>query len=160
MDIHEIRRRFGLNERQAKFALAKGMGATNREAHKEAGYKVKDDNSMDANSSALVRNRKVKAAIDHVFAQHTQELREELHIDKTKVISDLEVVKLQATKNKQFGPLIRAIELQGKAAGVSFTPGPHPTPADSLTDEQLVDALAQGDSVLAEALRKRLGEWE
>ena len=152
-----LKQEFGLNDRQARFALAKGMGSTNRAAYREAGYKASTKASMDATASALLCNPKVKAAIDYVFAQHIRELQQELHIDKAKILSDLELLKIKGLENGKYGPAVRATELQGKAVGISFSKSLEAHPLDAVPTEHLIDAIAQGDQVLAKNLKEKLG---
>lgn len=118
--VNRLRRKFNLNERQAKFALAKGLGATNRAAYKQAGYEAKSQGSADATACGLLKNPKLQNAVDDVFTQHAQQLGEKWSLSKDKILKDFELLKKEGFKRGQIGPAVRANELQGRAIGVRF----------------------------------------
>lgn len=69
LDRHE----FGINERQAIFAVLVGRGYTRADAYRAAGY-ICEGEILHIAASQLYRNIKVRAAIDHVMSKRLKKL--------------------------------------------------------------------------------------
>ena len=177
--IQEAVDKYGLSQKQAIAAVYRGMGATLAQVGEITRQYMDDEPRQGCPKSSSNRQQYVnnarkgfalvnqskqsKAVMANVFRRYHQRHGQHLVVDRSSIVSDLEVLKVKATKDKQYGPAVRATELQGRAAGVNFTE--HVLiESDRLSDAVILDQIAGDDAELARRLKVRLGaiegEWQ
>ncbi len=122
---------YGLNQRQAKFAIYLALNNGNQtQAHKDAGYEAAKDITHTINGSRLSSADNVKGAYISLLGEDLAEKSQKTALTKQKVVDDIELArniaidKLKEGKHAAGGvlnALVRASELQGRAAGMFIT---------------------------------------
>jgi phage terminase small subunit len=108
----------------------------------------------EGNSRKLIRRPPVANYIQKMNAQLNKQLQREVFMDKKKIMNDLEGLKDSAAENKQFGPAVRAAELQGKELGM-FRERTDIS-VRTISDEDLISAISAEDASLASELSRAL----
>tara|TARA_R110002020_G_scaffold406420_1_gene616601 strand:+ start:3070 stop:3579 length:510 start_codon:yes stop_codon:yes gene_type:complete len=101
----------------------------------------------------LLQQIKIQEYIQSL-ARSTEQALAEIVFDKKKVMTDLEGLKKGAAQEKQFGPAVRAAELQGKELGMFREKTD--ISVHAVSDNDLIQALAQEDVNLAAELSRVL----
>ena len=119
-----------LTERQEKFCIEYAKSGNATEALKLAGYKYKDDNSARANASRLLTYDNIKARLQELHDDYTnesvasiQEIKEfwtaVMRNEETEeVIVTNEAGPYRITKDSSLKDRIKAAELLGRTAGI------------------------------------------
>ena len=141
----------GLTEKQKAFC--EHFAANN--SPKYAYIHAFDGSPKNAASGARELMQK-QACKDYILSlrRSTEEALAEIVFDKKKVMNDLEGLKKGAAEEKQFGPAVRAAELQGKELGMFREKTD--ISVHAVSDNDLIQALAQEDVNLAAELSRVL----
>lgn len=99
------------NAKRERFCREYVIDLNATQAYIRAGYSV---NGAGQSAEKLLKNAEVVARIAELQLKVTQRLE----ITQEKVLQDLEDIKTEAMGEGQFGPAVRAAELQGKHIGM------------------------------------------
>ena len=165
--IQDLIDEYGVTRKQAIVTVYRELGATLEQCARIADADLQAGRDRSGNSCAVTTHRMLNTVkgkgISNIFRRYHKQFGQHLVVDRSSIVSDLEVLKVKATKDKQYGPAVRATELQGRAAGVNFTE--HVLiESDRLSDAVILDQIAGDDAELARRLKVRLGaiegEWQ
>ena len=140
----------GLSAKQDRFAREYLVDLNATQASIRAGYSEKTAKQQ---GSRLLTNADVKTRINEL----QEATAERLDMTADKVMADLEKLCWAAVDAGQYGPAIRAKQLQGQRLGL-FLNRVEISETGRLSDEQLIQQVAGDDKELAEKLRQRLGK--
>jgi hypothetical protein len=131
-----------LTIKQGKFVRAYLKTGNASEAYRQA-YDCNGsaDTTINRNAHALLQNAKIAARVE----QLEQEAAEVARLDKSMVLVGLLQTARNAEKWEQAGPAARCWELIGKAVGGGMFVDRSLVGQDTLTREQLIDQLSEGD---------------
>ncbi len=142
----------GLTPKQQRFCREFLVDLNGTKASVRAGYSEKTAYSQ---ASRLLKNVKVAARIAELQAETAKRL--EVTVDS--VMADLETLCQGAVETKQFGPAVRAKELQGKRLGM-FVDRHEVREASNHADESLAARIAKeysnGDLAMARTLYRNI----
>ena len=150
--MNSSRDKFGLTQKQRRFCeeFAK-TGSPSKS------YKIAFPDGSPANAASGAGNLLKKQSVqDYIQTLHksTEQALAEIVFDKKKLMTDLEGLKKGAAQEKQFGPAVRAAELQGKELGMFREKTD--ISIHAVSDTELIQALAQEDLNLAAELSRVL----
>ena len=140
-----------LTPRQERFCRDFLVDMNGTKASVRAGY---GERSAHVTASRLLTNTKVAARVAELQA----ETAKRLEVTADTVMADLARLCQEAVEAKQFGPAVRAKELQGKRLGLfrdrlDFNGGPE-------RDRQIIEAVAGSDPAKRAALKVLMGSAE
>ncbi len=138
-----------LTPRQKRFCQAYMTSPTAKEAVIEAGYSSK---GATVTATKLIKRPEVK---EHI-AKLEADAAERNNIDQDELVTRLRTTYKNAEEAGQFTACNRAVELEAKMAGL-LKEQVHLTGLGVISDEDLIESLAQGDTKKAAALREILG---
>ncbi len=132
----------GLTPKQQRFVRGYLKTGNASEAYRQAyDCNGSSDTTINRNAHALLQNAKIAARVE----QLEQEAAEVARLDKSMVLAGLLQTARNAEKWEQAGPAARCWELIGKAVGGGMFTDRHPVGQDTLSREQLIEQLAEGD---------------
>ncbi len=141
-----------LTPKQERFCREFLVDLNGTKASVRAGY---SERSAHVTASRLLTNTKVAARVAELQAETAKRL--EVTVDS--VMADLETLCQGAVETKQFGPAVRAKELQGKRLGM-FVDRHEVREASNHADESLAARIAKeysnGDTALARTLYRNI----
>ena len=137
-----------LSDKQDRFAREYVVDLNATQAAIRAGYA---ENSAHVTGSRLLSNAKVFARINQLKTEQA----ERLNVSADTVILDLETLKAGAVEAGQFGPAIRASELQGKHINMFLDKSGNEQPTREIDWTAVLDNLAGDDPALRARLRHR-----
>ena len=108
----------------------------------------------EGNAKKLLSRPPVADYIQKLNAELNKQLPREVFMDKKKLMTDLEGLKEGAAENKQFGPAVRAAELQGKELGMFREKTD--ISVRTVSDQDLISAISAEDASLASELSRVL----
>jgi len=142
----------GLTPKWRHFAESYVRCKDSKQAYMEA-YGCSPTTAMGSAKNLLSRPP-VADYIQRLNVQMRQSLRKDILMDKKKIMTDLEGLKEDAAENKQFGPAVRAAELQGKELGMFREKTDISVRA--VSDQDLIAAISAEDGALAAELSRVL----
>ncbi len=140
----------GLSAKQDRFCREYLVDLNATQASIRAGYSEK---TARVQACQLLTKPNVQARI----AELQEATAERLDMTADRVMADLEKLCWAAVDAGQYGPAIRAKQLQGPRLGLFITRLQVSEEA-AMTDERLIATVAQGDAELAEKLRRFIGK--
>ncbi len=138
-----------LTPRQKRFCEQYMILPTKKEAVIAAGYSEK---GATITAAKLMKRPEVQ---EHI-AKLEAEAKERNNINQDEIIGRLRENYASAKEAKQFNACNRAVELEAKMGGL-LKEQVHLTGLSVISDEDLIEGLAQGDTKKAAALREILG---
>jgi len=150
--MNSSRDKFGLTQKQRRFCEEFAKTGSPSKSYKIA-YPGGNPANAAGGAGSLLKKQYVK---DYIQTLHksTEQALAEIVFDKKKVMTDLEGLKNGAAHEKQFGPAVRAAELQGKELGMFREKTD--ISVHTVSDTDLIQALAQEDVNLAAELSRVL----
>jgi hypothetical protein len=140
----------GLTPKQQRFVRAYLKTGNASQAYRDS-YDCNGsaDTTINRNAHALLQNDKIAARVE----QLEQEAAEVARLDKSMVLAGLLQTARNAEKWEQAGPAARCWELLGKALQGGLFTDRSLVGQDTLSREQLIEQLAEGDPT-----RRKLAE--
>lgn len=162
--IEDLMETFGLNLKQAMFAIGLAKTGNQTQAHIEAGY-TGTQQAHGSNASRLTNKDNVKQAYMSLLHELYPERAANFRLSKQKVLEDLEGIKSLAVQNIKEGKstggsynaAVRASELQGRELGMFAQKHHHQHEHALIPDEMLLRKLAEDDPELAKSMADHLG---
>lgn len=153
----------GLSDRRLSFAQAyAGNGGNGAQAWLATSPTKITYNAAKVSASRALTDANVQQAVEHAFLKARTDERIQIAKSNEDILRDLATVTVMAASDKQYGPAVRAIELQGRARGMFALRTE--MEVRHTADESLLNAISQGNPALRDALRATLdaeeADWE